>query len=145
MKIEKLESVAVAVKNLGEAVKLWSDILGTTFIDLADVRDERAIVEGESRAFEETKQRCAIEQTGFIELIESTPPVEKEGLRTLVLKVSNLEQAKAEMKQKGIRLTADKQFAGAKEAIFNAADLNGVRLCLVDYEAPTFVDAMLQK
>ena len=145
MKIEKLEFVAVDVKNLDEAVKLWSDILGTTFIDLADVRDERAITEAADRTFEEAKQRCAVEQTGFIELIESTPPVEKEGLRTLVLKVSNLEQAKAEMKQKGIRIAADKQFAGAKEVIFNAADLNGVRLCLVDYEAPTFVDAMLQK
>ena len=36
MKIEKLEFVAVDVKNLNEAVKLFSDILGTTFIDLAN-------------------------------------------------------------------------------------------------------------
>lgn len=145
MKIEKLEFVAVDVKNLKEAVKLWSDILGTTFIDLSDVRDERAITDNVVRTFEETERRCAIDRTGFIELIESTPPVEKEGLRTVVFKVSNLEQAKAEMQQKGIRIGADVKFGGAKEVIFNSADLNGVRLCFVDYDAPTFVDAMQQK
>ena len=36
MKIGKFEFVAVDVKNLNKAVKLWSDILGTTFIDLAN-------------------------------------------------------------------------------------------------------------
>ena len=31
MKVEKLERVALHVKNLGEAVKLFSDLFGTTF------------------------------------------------------------------------------------------------------------------
>ena len=145
MKVEKLEILGVNVKNLHEAVKLFSDILGTTFIDLADVRDERAITEHADHTLEETKRRCAIDRAGFMELIESDPPTEVEGMRNFHFKVPNLEEAKAEMKQKGIRLTADIKFGSAKEAIFNPSDLHGIRLCLVEYEAPTFVDAMRQK
>ncbi|MFC1993618.1 VOC family protein, partial [Chloroflexota bacterium] len=113
------------------------------FLDLANVTDERTIPEHADHTLEETKRRAAIDRTGFMELIESDPPEEKEGLRALLFKVSDLEQAKAEMKKKGIRLAAEIKWGATKEAIYDARDLHGIRLGLVEYETPTFVDAML--
>ena len=132
MKVEKLELVTVNVKNLDEAVKLFSDILGTTFVNL-------------ERDVEKTKQKIAVERTGLMELIESSPPMEKEGVRSPVFKVPNVEQAKAEMKQKGIRLIKEIERSGFKEAIFSPDDLHGIRLSLIEYEAPTLLDAVQQK
>ena len=145
MKIEKLEPVGVNVKNLDEAVKLFSDILGTTFVELSDVKGEKTVTEHAELPFEETKVKIAIDRTGFLALVESIPPMKKEGVRSLHFKVPDIEQAKAEMKQKGIRLTADVKVGSMKEAIFSTADAHGVRLILNEYEAPTFVDAMLEK
>ena len=150
MNIEKIEPVAVNVKNLDEAVKLFSDILGTTFVDLSDVKVEKTVTE-HALPFEKVKSgkggnmRIAIDRTGFLALVESDPPMEKEGLRSIHFKVPDIEQAKAELKQKGIRLTADVKVGGMKEAIFSADDVHGVRLILNEYEAPTMVDAFLEK
>lgn len=141
MEIEKIESVAIDVKDLGKAVKLFSDIFSTTFIDLAGIKDERAITKDADHTLE-AKHHIAIERRGFIELIESTPRVEKEGLRALVVKVRDIEAAKAEMKQKGIRLAKSVQFGNAKEAVYVAEDLHGVRLTLVQHDEPSFIDAV---
>ncbi len=147
MKIEKLEPVGVNVKNLNEAVKLFSDILGTTFVNHTEEaqKGEKTVTEHADRTFEETKFKVATDRTGYLTLIESIPPREKEGVRSLRFKVPNLEQAKAEMKQKGIRLLGEAKQGGAKVAIFSPDDLHGVRLVLMEYEAPTLVDAFLQK
>ena len=144
MKVEKLEHVAVDVKNLDEAAELLSDVLGIQFVNIEGIKVEKTITEHANRNFEESKLRIAMDRTGFLELMESTPPLEKEGLRNIHLKVPNIEQAKVEMQQKGIRLMVDIKIGGLKEAIFNPDDLHGIRLCLVEYEAPTMVDAMFQ-
>ncbi|MBI2831825.1 MAG: hypothetical protein HYX79_06175 [Chloroflexi bacterium] len=147
MKVEKLELVGLNVKNLDEAVKLYSDILGIDFVyaDLSKVKRKKAITEHADRAAEERKTRYAMDRTGFMELVESTPPVEKEGVRNIHFKVPDLEQAKAEMKQKGIRLIADVTVGNLKEAIFCPDDLLGVRLCLLEYDAPSAIDAIMQR
>ena len=151
MKIEKIEHVAVNVKNLDEAVKLFSDILGTTFTDVSDVEVEKTVTE-HAPPFEKVQQpgkggneRVAIDRRGFLALVESAPPMEKEGLRSIHFKVPDIEQAKAEMKQKGIRLTANVKAGSMKEAVFSADYLHGVRLILNEYKAPTLIDAMLEE
>ncbi|MFC2017525.1 VOC family protein [Chloroflexota bacterium] len=151
MKIEKIEGVSVNVKNLDEAVKLFSDILGITFVDFTDVPAEKTVTEHADRPFEQAKtgkgggMKVALDRAGYMMLIEMDPPLEKEGLRTLRFKVPNLEQAKAEMKRKGIRLLAEAKVGGMREAIFSHDDLHGIRLVFQEYEAPTLVDAVLQK
>ncbi len=145
MKVEKVEYVCADVKNLDEAVKLFSDILGTTFVNLGELKLELTIPEQEGRALPETKMKIAMDRKGFLELIEASPPVETEGVRRVFLKVPNLEEAKAEMKQKGIRLLAEIKVGNLKEALFSADDLHGIPLGLMEYEAPTALDAILQK
>ena len=146
MKVEKMEVLAVNVKNLNEAIKLFSDILGVTFVKFPeDLKIEETTTDHASPAAEGIKHKIAMDRAGFMGLIESDPPTEKEGLRSIQFKVANLERAKAEMKQKGIRRIADIKVGGLKEAIFSSDDLHGIQLCLVEYETPTLVDAILQK
>lgn len=145
MKVEKLDRVAMHVDNLEEAIALFSSILGTRF-DMTPregVKFKKTITEHADRAFEEIRNRIAISPEG-IELVEMPKPQPKEGLRSFHLKVSNLEEAKAQMKAKGIRMTAELELGGLKEAIYSPEDLHGVRLVLVEYDAPSVISAMRQ-
>jgi hypothetical protein len=102
---------------------------------------DRIITEHADRAYKEIKiTKVALDRTGFLELLESTPPVEKEGLDNIHLKVPNLEQAKAEMKREGIRLIEEITGPHFKEAVFHSDDLCGVTLCLVEYDAHDMLD-----
>jgi methylmalonyl-CoA mutase C-terminal domain/subunit len=140
MKIERLERVGVNVKNLDEAIKLFSRVLGTTFVKPQMEKSEWTIIEHADRDFAETKIKVALDRTGFLELLERTPLVEKEGLDNIHLKVPNLEQAKAEMKREGIRLIEEIKDPHFKEAVFHSHDLCGVTLCLVEYDAHDLLD-----
>jgi catechol 2,3-dioxygenase-like lactoylglutathione lyase family enzyme len=141
MKIERLERVGVNVKNLDEAIKLFSRVLGTTFFKAQVENLERTFTEHAGRAYKETKiTKVAMDRTGFLELLESTPPVAKEGLDNIHFKVPNLKQAKAEMKREGIRLVEEIEGPHFKEAVFHSDDLCGVTLCLVEYDANDMLD-----
>jgi predicted enzyme related to lactoylglutathione lyase len=150
MKIEKIDRVVIHVKDLAKAVGFFSDLFGTTFDEYADrimrgeVKRERVLTEYADPSFEERGLKVAHSPIG-LELIEATPAVEKEGIRSIVLKVPDLEEAKAEMKKKGIRLLLQVKLGGLKEAIFHPDDLHGVRLCLAEYETSTVIEAILQK
>lgn len=152
MEIERLERVAVAVKNIDEAIALFSKVFGFTFVKTvelcaeAGVERKKTITEHGDYASEEAWNRAkvAISPIG-LEVIESDPPVEKEGVRSFHFKVSNLEQAKAEMKEKGIRLVAQLDIGLLKEAIYSAEDLCGCRIVLTEYATPTVFEAETTK
>jgi hypothetical protein len=142
MKIERLERIGINVKNLDEAIKLFSRVLGITFVIPQFEKAEKNFTEHTDRAYQETRIKVALDRTGFLELIESNPPVEKEGLDNIHFKVPNLEQAKAEMKRKGIRLMEDIKDPHFKEAVYCSDDLCGVSLCLVEYDADDILDVV---
>jgi len=143
MKVEKLDRVAIEVKDLDMAKRLFSDLLGINF-EMSPL-DTLERVEHDERDSRVTQfKKIALSPIG-LELIETSPPCEREGLRSFHLKVSNLEEAKAEMKGKGIRLLSEFRHGGLKEAIFSPDDLHGVRLVLVEYDAPDVISAILQK
>ena len=148
MKIEKIEHVSINVKKLDEAVKRFSDVLGTTFVHSDEEIVEKTVTEHADSTYDVAyvpgkggNLKLAMDKTGCLSLVESDPPVEKEGLRSIYFKVPDIEQAKAELKQKGVRLTAAVKSERGKEAIFSADDLHGVRLVLVEYEGSNYTDA----
>ena len=152
MKIGKIEHVSINVKNLDEAVKRFSDVFGTTFVYSDEGVVEKTVTEHADTTYDVAyvpgrggNLKLAMDRAGCLSLVESDPPVEKEGLRSLYFKVPDIEQAKAEMKQKGIRLTANVKAGSMKEAVFSADYLHGVRLILNEYKAPTLIDAMLEE
>ena len=150
MKIEKIDRVVIHVKNLTDAERFFSNLFGTTFDEYADkiakgeIKRERILTEDADSSFEERELKVAHSPIG-LELIETIPPMEKEGIRSIVLKVPNLDEGIAEMKKKGIRLLLEVRLGGLREAIFNPDDLHGVRICLAQYEAPRVISAILQK
>lgn len=145
MNVEKIDRVAIHVNNLDEAMRMFSDLLGIEFdvVPREGIKRTKTITEHADRAFEEAKNKIALSPVG-LELVESAA-VKQEGLRSFHLKVSDIEAAKAEMKAKGIRLVADMAAGGLKEAIYSPEDLHGVRLVLVEYDAPTALKAIMQK
>ena len=96
MKIEKIDHVAILVKDLNKAEEFFSDLFEMRFSKLGEVKEVDA--------------RSMMEFSG-IELIEPLTPdgptmktLERrgEGLTLISLKVPDLDEAMAEMKAKGI-------------------------------------------
>lgn len=149
MKIEKLEVIGVNVRDLKKATKVFSDILDVEFVDFefgVDVKVESKPADAaDATGLSFKGSRIAIDPKGYLELIETSPATENEGLRNIHFKVTDLEAAKAEMRSKGIRMIANYKVGGLEEAIYSPEDLHGIRLCLIQYDAPTMIQALMQK
>ncbi len=109
--ITKINHIGIAVNNIDEAVKLYTDVLGL------EVRDIEVV--------EEQKAKTAIIPVGEskIELLESTDPegiiakyIERrgEGLHHLAFEVSNIQGALEAVASKGITLIDEKPRAGVE-------------------------------
>jgi methylmalonyl-CoA/ethylmalonyl-CoA epimerase len=134
MKVLKLDHLGIAVNSIEEAKKLFHDILGLKF-------------EG-SETVQEQKVTTAFFPVGDseVELLESTAPdgpiskyLEKrgEGIQHIAFRVDNLEEALAELKDKGIRLIDEKPrkgAGGAKIAFLHPKSTHGVLIELSERE-----------
>lgn len=107
--IKKIDHVGIAVKNIEEAIKIYTDGLGLKLKDI-EVREEQ-------------KVRIAIIPVGEskIELLESTDPespiarhiaTKGEGLHHLALGVGNIEEALQTLENKGVQLIDKKPRRG---------------------------------
>jgi methylmalonyl-CoA/ethylmalonyl-CoA epimerase len=110
MKILKIEHLGIAVNSIEQGKSFWSDVLGLEFEGSETVAEQKVTTAffpvGESE----------------VELLESTAPdgpvakfLEKkgEGIHHVAFQVENLEEALAELKEKGIRLIDEKPRKGA--------------------------------
>ena len=116
MKVEKIDHIAIMVKDLKEASKFFADLLGTEFSEL-----------GESK---EADIRNAMDSLGIELIAPLTPdgPVAKsletkgEGLSLVSLKVQDFDEAVAEMKSRGIR-----QIGGVRPWQMEGSDISPQR------------------
>jgi len=131
MKILKIDHLGIAVNSIEDGKNFWVDALGLEF-------------EG-SETVEEQKVTTAFFPVGEseVELLESTAPdgpiakfLEKKGpgIHHVAFRVENVEEALAELKEKGIRLIDEKPrmgAGGAKIAFLHPKATNGilVELC----------------
>jgi methylmalonyl-CoA/ethylmalonyl-CoA epimerase len=110
MKTLKVDHIGIAVKNLDETLKFYTDVLGLE-------------VQG-SEVVEEQKVKVAFLPVGDseIELLESTDPegpiarfIEKngEGVQHIAFKVDDIEEAIEYMKSKGMRMIDEQPRYGA--------------------------------
>lgn len=110
MKALKVDHIGIAVSNLDEAIKVYTEVLG---LELAGTE----VVEAQ-------KVRVAFLPVGDteIELLESTSPdgpiakfIEKngEGIQHLAFKVDNIEEAIQSMKDKGMKMIDESPRYGA--------------------------------
>ena len=131
MKILKIDHLGIAVSSIEEGRSFWSDALGLVFEGAETVTEQSVTTAffpvGESE----------------VELLESTAPdgpiakfLEKKGpgIHHVAFRVENVEEALAELKEKGIRLIDEKPrmgAGGAKIAFLHPKATNGilVELC----------------
>lgn len=110
MKVLKLDHVGIAVKNLDETLKFYTDVLG---LELS-----------ETEIVEEQKVKVAFLPIGDteVELLESTAddgPIARyierngEGVQHLAFLVENIEEAISDMQAKGMRMIDEMPRYGA--------------------------------
>ena len=147
MKIERMEILGINVRDIDQAKALFSRVLGVEFLEYelgVDVAMEaRGADEGDPHKLESGGTRIAIDRSGYIELIQTRPPVDQDGFRNIHFKVDDMAAAMHHMDGLGLRVAADLRVGGLREVIYDAGQLHGIRLCLVAYDAPTLVDAVL--
>ncbi len=110
MKILKIDHLGIAVNSIGGGKEFWSDIMGLHFEGSETVAEQKVTTAffpvGESE----------------VELLESTSPdgpvakfIEKkgEGFQHVAFRVANIEEALAELKEKGVKLIDEKPRIGA--------------------------------
>jgi methylmalonyl-CoA/ethylmalonyl-CoA epimerase len=134
MKILKIDHLGIAVNSIDDGKDFWSGVLGLEFEGAETVAEQKVTTAffpvGESE----------------VELLESTAPdgpvakyIEKrgQGIQHIAFRVENIDEALAELKEKGVKLI-DQQprigAGGAKIAFLHPKATNGVlvELCQRD-------------
>jgi len=131
MKVNKIDHICIAVKDLEAAKKIWEPIFGKGMDDSYVDELEKIKV-----------ARYWMGEVGF-ELMESTTPdgevakfIEKrgEGVMVISLNVDSTEAAMNELKAKGYPfIGGSRPFRGCKFAFVHPKMVNGVLLELIDY------------
>ncbi len=126
MKVLKIDHLGIAVNSVDEGKKFWSDIMGLDFNGSETVAEQKVTTAffpvGESE----------------VELLESTAPdgpiakyIDKKGtgIQHVAFRVENIEEALAELKEKGVKLidqTPRIGAGGAKIAFLHPKATSGV-------------------
>ena len=126
MKIKHIDHIGIAVKEIKQAGRFYTDILGVAIKDIETVAEQKVNV-----AFIPITD-------SEIELLETTEPdgpiakyleARGEGVQHIAFRVENIQDALEELKAKGIRLI-DKEprkgAGGAKIAFIHPKETNGV-------------------
>ncbi len=133
MKINKIDHICIAVKNLDKARSVWEPLLGKTSPDDSYVDEPEKI----------RVARYWIGEVGF-ELMESTSPdgevarfIDKhgEGIMLISLNVDDTRQSMAELEKQGYPIIGGaRSFRDCEFAFIHPRKLNGVLLELIDYK-----------
>ena len=131
MKVNKVDHICVAVRNLEEAKKIWGPILGKTEPDISYVDEAEKI----------RVARYWVGEVGF-ELMESTGPdgevakfIEKrgEGVMLVSLGVDKTRDAITELEAQGYPFIGGaRSFRDCEYAFVKPSAVNGVLLELID-------------
>ena len=127
MNVKKIQHIGIAVNNLNEAAKLYTEVLGLKINVMEDVPDQ--------------KVRTAVINIGEskIELLEALSPdsaiakfIEKrgEGIHHIAVEVDNIEEAIQEIKAKGIPMIDEKPRGGVEKTKIAFVHPKGAKILL---------------
>jgi methylmalonyl-CoA/ethylmalonyl-CoA epimerase len=140
MKVNKIDHICIAVRDLDQAMRSWQPLLGKSGPDQLYVHEPEKI----------RVARYIVGGVG-LELMESTSPdgpvarwIEEhgEGLMVLSLNVLNTRQAVEELESKGYAFVPapdgkkTRPFQDSEFAFIHPGSLNGVLLELIDFKWP---------
>lgn len=133
MKVNKIDHICIAVRNLEQARRVWEPVLGKTGPDDCYTDESEKI----------HVARYMVGDVGF-ELMESTAPdgdvaafIEKrgEGIMLISFNVDNTREAMAELTDNGYPLIGGpRQFRDCEFAFVHPKKMNGVLLEVIDYK-----------
>jgi methylmalonyl-CoA/ethylmalonyl-CoA epimerase len=133
LKINKIDHICIAVKNLDEARKVWEPVLGKTAPDDAYIDEPEKI----------KVARYWLGDVGF-ELMESTTPdgdvakfIEKkgEGVMLISFNVDDTRKAMTELQEKNYPFIGGaRPFRDCEFSFIHPKKMNGVLLELIDYQ-----------
>jgi methylmalonyl-CoA epimerase len=144
MKINKVDHICIAVRDLDSAMKIWEPVMGKSGPDDSYIDESEKI----------RVARYWLGEIGF-ELMESTSPdgpvakwIEKkgEGVMVVSFNVNDTEEAVAELEPKGYPFIAapggekSRQFRDCRFAFIHPKKVNNVLLELIDYKWEEFKD-----
>lgn len=142
--LEPMPLVGVAVANFDEEIERYSELFGVEFktfiagVDYALEYESSGATDTSAQLPPQT--RLAVDTSDLFELVDL--PGAAEGIRNIHYRVTDLDQATAHFRSKGLTLLHIVHAGRAREAIFDATSLNGVRLCLLEFEGPSFAEAL---
>ena len=126
MKIKHIDHIGIAVKEINQAGKFYTDVLGLKIEDVENVAEQKVNV-----AFIPITD-------SEVELLESTEPdgpvakyisARGEGVQHIAFRVEDIDKTLEELKEKGVRLidqTPRKGAGGARIAFIHPKETNGV-------------------
>ena len=126
MKIKHIDHIGIAVKSIEQAGRFYTEVLGLPLQATETVTEQKVTVAFIPIADSE------------VELLESTDPdgpvakyIESrgEGIQHIAYRVENIDEALAELKEKGVRMIdqeARKGAGGARIAFIHPKETNGV-------------------
>jgi catechol 2,3-dioxygenase-like lactoylglutathione lyase family enzyme len=143
-----MEVLGINVKDVRKATAFFSDLFEMEFGEFvfgADAKSKTSHADAaDPSRLGSQGIKVAMDRRGFLELLETAKSEQDEGFRNIHFKVTDMRLAKQEMEQRGIHMLAEHRIGGVWEVVYNPAELYGIRLCLVEYDAPTLIDAVLQ-
>lgn len=126
MNIKNIDHIGIAVKNIEQAGKFYTDVLGLHIEDIETVAEQKVNV-----AFIPITDS----EVELLESVEPDGPVAKyiekrgEGIQHIAFRVDDINQCLAELKEKGVRLIDQSPrhgAGGAKIAFIHPKETNGV-------------------
>jgi methylmalonyl-CoA/ethylmalonyl-CoA epimerase len=132
MKVEGIDHIHIVIRDLDKAVAFFEDVFGVNFNEEINVEK-----------WPMGRVRFGLLGTVTLELISPNSPdspaakflkKRDEGVEAISVKVASIEEAKREMKARGIRQVAEAGIRNLKEAHFHPKDCFGVLFELCEYE-----------
>ncbi len=124
---EKIDRIAIAVKDLDKAKDFFSDLLDIDFDIVAE--NEGLGMRGAYSAL----GLELIEPSGPDSMIEKFIRKRGEGLWALVIKVRDMDAAVKRFKEKGLRVAGEIRMGTMREVAFHPKDSYGVEIVLAEY------------
>ena len=124
---EKIDRIAIAVKDLEKAAGFFSDLLGIDF-DIVGTQPELGMRGGYSACGLEL-----IEPTHPKSLIARFLEQRGEGLWAVVLKVKNMDEMIKKFEAKGLKVAGDVTVGSMREVAFHPKGSYGVEIVLAEY------------
>lgn len=142
--LEAMPLLGVAVSNFEAEVSRYERLFGITFhtftagVDYALHYDTDGSTDSSPAL--PANLRLAVDTSDMFELIEM--PNIPEGFRNIHYRVNDIDVATDHFVAEGLSIAQIIQAGNAREVVFDASTLNGIRMCLLEFSGPSFAEAL---